>query len=410
LGVTNGSHGDTHDMVSNPLAYPIHAKRHPQYAIAMQQAIALRASQITYSQASRILEAQNLSIDRRAFYNSQRGSDKYQDEFNLQSLFGFFSEKGYYCHSKYKCDMDPATAEPISRYLEMVFFMSDTQIQWAQRFCISFMLEVDTTFNTNNLRLPLTVLTGITNTGISFPMAFCFVPSESKASFDFVFEKLKELVWDEYPPPKVIVGDQAKGLSASLPYSMQGAVGQFCEWHAFENIRKRLLDSGYGREKVNTIKPLIWNYLQADTLDMLTTARAVLMKSLKAPEVKYIKENWVVKENFVCRSLTKRLTNLGVNSTQRAESMNATLKKTLNCQISILEACRRLVREVDGFQVKILEAEAMSRTFRPRILDLNGFATILGKITSYAINLMAPEWTAACVPKPDSILERWLLA
>jgi MULE transposase domain. len=72
------------------------------------------------------------------------------------------------------------------------------------------MLEVDTTFNTNNLRLPLTVLTGITNTGNSFPVAFCFVPSESKASFDFVFEKLKELVWDEYPPPKVIVGDQAK--------------------------------------------------------------------------------------------------------------------------------------------------------------------------------------------------------
>jgi hypothetical protein len=99
-------------------------------------------------------------------------------------------------------------------------------------------------------------------------------------------------------------------------------------------------------------------------LDMLTTARAVLMKSLRAPKVKYIKENWVVKENFVCRSLTKHLTNLGVNSTQRAESMNATLKKTFNCQISILEACRRFVREVDGFQVKILEAEAMSRTFR----------------------------------------------
>ena len=171
----------------------------------MQQAIALRASQITYSQASRILEAQNLSIDRRAFYNSQRASDKHQDD--LQSLFGFLSEKGYYCHSRYKYDMDPATAEPINRYLEMLFFMSDAQIQWAQRFCSSFMLEVDTTFNTNNLRLPLTVLTGIINTGNSFPVAFYFVPSKSKASFDFIFEKLKELVWEEYPPPKVIVGD-----------------------------------------------------------------------------------------------------------------------------------------------------------------------------------------------------------
>ncbi|KAI9766772.1 MAG: hypothetical protein M1840_006247, partial [Geoglossum simile] len=131
LGVTNGSHRDTHDLVSNPLAYPIHAKRYPQYAIAIQQAIALRASQITYSQASRILEAQNLSIDRRAFYNSQRGSNKHQNESGLQSLFGFLSEKGFYCQSKYKYNMDPATAEPISRSLEMVFFMSDTQIQWA---------------------------------------------------------------------------------------------------------------------------------------------------------------------------------------------------------------------------------------------------------------------------------------
>ncbi|KAI9764828.1 MAG: hypothetical protein M1839_005705 [Geoglossum umbratile] len=29
LGITNGSHADTHDMVPNPLAYPIHAKRQP---------------------------------------------------------------------------------------------------------------------------------------------------------------------------------------------------------------------------------------------------------------------------------------------------------------------------------------------------------------------------------------------
>ncbi|KAI9766566.1 MAG: hypothetical protein M1839_004876 [Geoglossum umbratile] len=246
--------------------------------------------------------------------------------------------------------MDPVTAEPVNRYLEMLFFMSDTQIQWAQRFCSSFM---DTTFNINNLRLPLNVLMGITNTGSSFPVPFCFVPSESKASFDFIFEKLKELVWDGYSLPKVIVGDQAKGLSVSLPHSMQGAVGQFCEWHAFENIRKCLLD---------------------DTPDILAIARAALMGSLKAPEAKYIKGNWVVKESFVCRSLIKCLTNLGVNSTQQAESMNATLKMTLSCQISILEACRCLVREVDGFQ-----------------------------ITSYTINLIALEWAATCVPKPDSI-------
>ncbi|KAI9858475.1 MAG: hypothetical protein M1813_006417 [Trichoglossum hirsutum] len=353
LEITNGSHRDTHDIVSNPLAYSIYAKRQPQYAIAIQQAIALHASQITYAQASRILEAQNLSIDRRAFYNSQRGSNRRQDETDLQSLFNFLSSKGYYCRSRYHYEMDLATAEPINCQLEQLFFISDTQIQWAQWFCSSFMIEVDTTFNTNALRLPLTILTSISNTGDSFPVAFCFLPSESKVCFDFIFKTLRELVWEEYPPPKVIAGDQAKRLIASLPDSMQSS-------HAFESIRKRLLDYGYSREKVNTLQSLIWNYLQADTSDTLTTAKATLPKALKPSEVKYITENWIVKEHFVCRSYTRHLANLEVNSTQRAESMNAVLKKTLNRQTPILKTCRRLIKEVDNFQIKLLQAETMN--------------------------------------------------
>ena len=69
------------------------------------------------------------------------------------------------------------------------------------------MIEVDTTFNTNNLKLPLTIITGISNTGDSFPVAFSFLPSESKVSFDFIFENLKEIVWQEFPPLRVVIGD-----------------------------------------------------------------------------------------------------------------------------------------------------------------------------------------------------------
>ena len=152
--------------------------------------------------------------------------------------------------------MDPATVEPVNCYLEQLFFISDTQIQWAQWFCSSFMLKVDTTFNTNIFKLPLTIVTGISNTGNSFPVAFSFIPSESKVCFDFIFEALKELVWEEYPPPKIVVRDQAQGLLASLPYSLPGSMSQFCEWHAFENIKKRLQDKGYAKKKLNNTKPL----------------------------------------------------------------------------------------------------------------------------------------------------------
>jgi hypothetical protein len=351
------------------------------------------------------MAAQGLTLERRAFYNSQRTSNRVQDEAELSHVFDFLGSHNYNIRSRYHYEMDPATANPISRCLEQLFFMSDTQIQWAQRFCSSFMVEVDTTFSTNNLRLPLTVLTGISNAGESFPVAFSFLPSKSKVCFDFIFESLKELVWEEYPPPSIIVGDQAKGLASSLPYSMPSSTPQYCEWHAFESIRKHLIDSGYAKEKMKTTKPLIWDYLQSSSHSTLMANKAKLLKALKSPEVRYIKDNWFTKEKFVCRSYTQHLANLGVNSTQRAESMNAVLKKSLGCQISLLEACRRLVREVRTYEAKLLADEVASMTLRLRILDMNGFATLLGKITSYAIDLMAPEWAAACVPRPDSIWE-----
>jgi hypothetical protein len=127
-------------------------------------------------------------------------------------------------------------------------------------------------------------------------LAFSFLPSESKVSFDFIFEALKELVWGEYPLPIVIIGDQVKGLAASLPDSMLDSIPQYCKWHAFESIRKHLIDSDYAKEKIKTMKPLIWNYLQASTLSTLQTSRMKLLKALKSPESCYIKANWVTKE------------------------------------------------------------------------------------------------------------------
>jgi hypothetical protein len=68
--------------------------------------------------------------------------------------------------------------------------------------------------------------------------------------------------------------------------------------------------------------------------------------------------------------------------------MNEVLKKTLYCQITLLEACRCLVREVRTFKAKLLAEEITSITLRSRIFR---FATLLGKITIYAIDIMAPE-------------------
>jgi MULE transposase domain len=53
-------------------------------------------------------------------------------------------------------------------------------------------LVVDGTFNTNSLRLPLLIAVGITNFGKTFPVAFSYCLSESKESYNFFFQSLKE--------------------------------------------------------------------------------------------------------------------------------------------------------------------------------------------------------------------------
>jgi hypothetical protein len=93
--------------------------------------------------------------------------------------------------------------------------MSPEQIKMARRFVSSFMYEIDATFNTNSLRLPLSVMVGIDNCGKTFPMAYCYITSESAASFKFAADQLSDLAFNDCPEAAVIVGDFSKGLGAA---------------------------------------------------------------------------------------------------------------------------------------------------------------------------------------------------
>jgi hypothetical protein len=142
------------------------------------------------------------------------------------------------------------------------------------------MYETDATFNTNSLKLPLSVVVGIDNCGKTFPVAYCYIASESAASFKFVSDQLSDLAFNDCPEAAVIVGDFSKGLGAAcaakaaadlglteiideplvcpherdgeLPEAAAVIVGesqgypqqvilQLCEWHAVSAIKKRLV-------------------------------------------------------------------------------------------------------------------------------------------------------------------------
>ena len=76
------------------------------------------------------------------------------------------------------------------------------------------MYKTDATFNTNNLKLSLTVLVSIDNMSWNFLLTFVYIISETAETFTFMKNIFIELFfYDNTLKPWVLAGDSAKGLT-----------------------------------------------------------------------------------------------------------------------------------------------------------------------------------------------------
>ena len=184
-----------------------------------------------------------------------------------------------------------------SRVIKDLFWMSPEQIKMARRFVSSFMYETDATFNTNSLKLLLSVMVGIDNCRKTFPIAYCYITLECAASFKFAADQLSDLAFYDCPEAAVIVGDFAKGLGAACAAKAAVDLGltkiteeplvclpdqdkemleaaqvivheelgmpqtvslQLCEWHAVQAIRRRLVAARrYTKERREELTSMI---------------------------------------------------------------------------------------------------------------------------------------------------------
>ena len=96
--------------------------------------------------------------------------------------------------------------------LKAVFFTNDELIKLARKFTPNWMIQVDRTFNTNRIRMPLIDCLGVSNTGKSFLFAFCFMTSESSDNCGFTLDCLVSTVFNGLPLPRVVIADQGLGL------------------------------------------------------------------------------------------------------------------------------------------------------------------------------------------------------
>ena len=83
-----------------------------------------------------------------------------------------------------------------------------------------------------------------------------------------------------------MVADLGEGLRIALLNSrLLTATLQFCQWHAFQAIRKKInsgacLGRGYNKKRRIRIKDCIWPYLQAATMEELDYYHKALLQEI----------------------------------------------------------------------------------------------------------------------------------
>ena len=104
-------------------------------------------------------------------------------------------------------------------------------------------MQINATFNINKLKMCLIIAIGVTNTLKTFSITQSYAVSESKKAFNYFFFLLNQKVFNDCPPPQVIITNQGRGIIASLPTSMLLTTHQFCTWHTAENIKEVITKS-----------------------------------------------------------------------------------------------------------------------------------------------------------------------
>ena len=240
LGIKSLVH--SHPMANNSFEYPEYLSFNTDYEKTLAEAMRLRMAGVSHKQALNILP-EGSTITRHAYYNNgYNRSQAGQVEHIIDRIFSMLNKSSIHCIPRWVTmntisgGINRTSGETYTQRLDALFFTSDIQILRAKRFASGFMIQVDATFRTNVQKMPLVAVTGITNTNATFLICLCFVRTENELDINHVFASMKSLIWNDCPPPQVIITDQGAALLSSISTHHPEAKHQLCTWHMFQNI------------------------------------------------------------------------------------------------------------------------------------------------------------------------------
>lgn len=386
----------SHVCADCPLVYPTHKHSVDSYQIAIGQAKVLREAIIPYAAARRILDNQDLglSISKKEYYNSlcyKQVNPKASG--TIEALVAALSEEGFICALRVVEEQDQE-GHIYNKQVVQIWFTHPDLVRYAQRFVASKVMLIDGTWNTNKGKFPLIISSGIANCNQTFPVSFSWSKSECGDAFSFINSCHTEHCFnDNIVQPRVIAGDQAAGLEQAVK-QIPGCSYVICSWHAEQAMKRKFMRAGrYTGDYVqNTLHGLIWDYLKSPTIVKLEENREALIDALHPDDHNYILDTWKNKEYAVIACYVDLLPTLGVRATSRSEGFHRVATETLNGQLPLQTAAKRLCRKIQALVNDLHEAEGIDS---PRIsihADPKLFRALFRATTSFAVDKILQEW------------------
>ncbi|XP_012850801.1 PREDICTED: uncharacterized protein LOC105970510 [Erythranthe guttata] len=277
-----------------------------------------------------------------------------------------------------------------------------TDLMWAHPQSVEllskfpYVLLLDSTYKTNQYKLPLLEIVGVTPVGKNFTVAVAFLRHENEDHYTWVLQKLKRLS----PPqtlPSAIVTDRELGPIKALENVFPTVPHLLCLWHINMNVGRRASRClGNSRRRGTAFVLGTWQTLvkSVSEEDFAMNYTALLDEYANYPDlIEYLQYTWLVyKEKFV-KAWTDLIFHLGNTSTSRVESNHRALKRWLESSTGGFDTFWAQYHSMmkDQFN-EILADFAKSKRIRAQTINVPVFKILSsGIVTHNALQMLDDE-------------------
>ena len=201
---------------------------------------------------------------------------------------------------------------------------------------MNFVLLMDATYKTNRFNLPLLIISSIDTFGKSYIVACSLLRDETGVSYTRALVSFKRLFESHVPYVYTVVTDQEKALMNAIAAEFPEASQQLCIWHLESNVKKNFA-------KNSSLCSKFTRFAKARTMEHAKQLYADMRMYCSPEEAVYLKRLYELR-NFFVEAWVSRFRNLGVRSTQRAESLNRAFKRTLRTDCPLTDLFHALLK------------------------------------------------------------------